>query len=71
MAGSELLKQESSPVPMARNLKKPSARLREALLSSNLATSLLILIAQQRGLILYTNKVTSHHHLVATTSNAD
>jgi hypothetical protein len=57
LAGSELLKQESSPIPMARNLKKPSARLRDALLSSHLAAPLLILIAQQRGLILFNNRV--------------
>lgn len=57
LAGSELLKQESSPIPMARNLKKPSNRLTKVLLSSHLASPLLILIAQQRGIILFNHKV--------------
>jgi len=56
LAGSEQLKQESSPLQLARNLKKPSSRLRDALLNTHLAAPLLILIAQQRGLLLYHHK---------------
>ncbi len=54
---------QSAPVPPARNLKKAITRLRDALIFTDLAIPLFILIAQQRGTIIYKTN-TEHLKLV-------
>lgn len=52
-AGGELLRSEAAQFTAARNVKKPSIRLKEALLDNNLYLPLSIIIAQQRSCIVF------------------
>lgn len=64
MSGGELLKAEGGYFNQVRNTKKSSVRLKDALLKSNLAMPLCILMAQQRSCILYGEQENSHIKLV-------
>ena len=52
-SGGELLRNEAGQFTPARNVKKPSIRLKEALLENHLYLPLSILIAQQRNCIVF------------------
>lgn len=45
----------------ARNVKKPSQRLKDAILKQDLATPLCLLMAQQRDCIVYNESVNVEH----------
>ncbi|RWS14898.1 THO complex subunit 2-like protein, partial [Dinothrombium tinctorium] len=64
MAGGELLRAEGGYFNQVRNTRKSSVRLKDALLESNLAMPLCILMAQQRNCILYCEQEHSHLKLV-------
>jgi THO complex subunit 2 len=52
-SGGELLRNEAGQFTAARNVKKPSIRLKEALLDNHLYLPLSIIIAQQRSCIVF------------------
>ncbi|CAF4840639.1 unnamed protein product, partial [Rotaria sp. Silwood2] len=52
-SGGELLRSEAGQFTAARNVKKPSIRLKEALLDNHLYLPLSIIIAQQRSCIIF------------------
>ncbi|CAF0914333.1 unnamed protein product [Adineta steineri] len=52
-SGGELLRNEAGQFTAARNVKKPSIRLKEALLDNHLYLPLSIIIAQQRSCIIF------------------
>ncbi|CAF3650173.1 unnamed protein product [Rotaria sordida] len=52
-SGGELLRSEAGQFTAARNVKKPSIRLKEALLDNHLYLPLSIIIAQQRSCIVF------------------
>ena len=53
MTGGELLKQEASYFGQVRNAKKPSSRLKESLVSQELAFTLCIQMSQVRDQLAY------------------
>ncbi|CAF2116715.1 unnamed protein product [Rotaria magnacalcarata] len=52
-SGGELLRSEAAQFTAARNVKKPSIRLKEALLDNHIYLPLSIIIAQQRSCIIF------------------
>lgn len=64
MTGGELLRSEGGYFNQMRNVKKSSARLKEALLDQDLAIPLCLLMAQQRQCILFHEQENSHIKLV-------
>lgn len=65
LSGGELLKNEGGYFHQVRNTRKSSARLKEALLESDLAMPLCILMAQQRNCILFYDQEHSYLKLVS------
>lgn len=61
MAGGELLRAEAGSFTQVKNVKKSSMRLKDALIDSNLAVPLCLLMAQQRNCVVY--RETEHSHL--------
>ncbi|XP_066928394.1 THO complex subunit 2-like [Clytia hemisphaerica] len=64
LAGGELLRAEGAYFGQIRNTRKPSARLRDALIEGNLTIPLCLLIAQQRNAIVYVEQEAGHLKLV-------
>ncbi|KAF4523129.1 hypothetical protein B566_EDAN003144 [Ephemera danica] len=64
MSGGELLRSEAGYFSQARNTKKSSSRLKEALAEQNLAVALCLLMAQQRYCVEYRETENSHLKLV-------
>lgn len=64
LSGGEVLKNEGGYFNQVRNTRKSSIRLKEALLESNLAMPLCILIAQQRNCIVFVEQDHSHLKLI-------
>ncbi|RWS26655.1 THO complex subunit 2-like isoform X1 [Leptotrombidium deliense] len=64
MSGGEHLRAEGGYFNQVRNTRKSSVRLKDALLESNLAMPLCILMAQQRNCVLYCEQEHSHLKLV-------
>jgi THO complex subunit 2 len=64
MAGGELLRAEAGYFGQARNTKKSSSRLKDALTEQNLAVALCLLMAQQRYCVEYRETDNSHLKLV-------
>lgn len=64
LSGGEVLKNEGGYYNQVRNTRKSSMRLKEALLESNLAMPLCILIAQQRNCIVFVEQDHSHLKLI-------
>lgn len=62
-AGGDTLKGEQNLLVQSKNLKKPGTKLKDALMNNKLALPLLILIAQQRGNIIF-HTDTSHLKLL-------
>ena len=60
MAGGEMLRQEGGYYTQARNTKKPSHRLKEALLEHKLALPMVMLMAQHRDCAIYQEAVNRH-----------
>lgn len=64
LSGGEVLRNEGGYFNQVRNTRKSSMRLKEALLESNLAWPLCILIAQQRNCIVFEDQDHSHLKLI-------
>ncbi|KJE97099.1 Thoc2 protein [Capsaspora owczarzaki ATCC 30864] len=64
LAGGDLLRSEGGSFSQSRNLKRTPARLLQALISSNLAMPLLLLIAQQKHAVVFSDQHTSHTKLL-------
>ena len=62
-SGGELLRNEAGQFNAARNVKKPSIRLKEALLDNHLYLPLSIIIAQQRSCIVFKFGAQKSEHL--------
>ena len=60
MAGGEMLRAEGGYFNQARNTKKPSHRLKEALLEHKLALPMVMLMAQHRDCAVYFEAVNRH-----------
>lgn len=64
LAGGELLKAECAYFGQIRNTRKPSMRLRDALMEGQLTIPLCLLIAQQRNAIVYVEEQKRHLKLI-------
>jgi THO complex subunit 2 len=64
LAGGELLKAEGAYFGQIRNIRKPSVRLRDALMEGHLTIPLCLLIAQQRNGVVYVEETTDHLKLL-------
>jgi len=64
LAGGELLKAEGAYFGQIRNTRKPSMRLRDALMEGKLTLPLCLLIAQQRNAIVYVEEQSRHLKLI-------
>ena len=60
MAGGEMLRQEGGYFAQVRNTKKPSSRLKEALLEHKLALPMVMLMAQHRDCAVYQEAAERH-----------
>ncbi len=65
MSGGELLRQEAGSFSQIKNTRKSSQRLKDALIDSDLAVPLTLLMAQQRNCVVYreTAEDDSYAHL--------
>ena len=64
MCGGEALRREAGQYQQERNIKRPSMRLKDALIENSLAIPLLLLMAQQRSSCVYNQTESPHLKLV-------
>ncbi|XP_047126503.1 THO complex subunit 2 isoform X2 [Hydra vulgaris] len=64
LSGGELMKSEGAYFSQIRNTRKPSLRLRDALMEGKLTIPLCILIAQQRNAVVYVEEQQRHLKLI-------